>query len=1049
MVTVISRRLAGAVACSVLALATVLQFGGTARAQTHLNEPFSNATFPPTGWARFETGTGTVQQWNRIATAPVFAQSLFENVASGLAVDWLVTPAVTLAPPGTALLRFKGWQSFASNFGSVYRILVSTTSQTDPVAFTQVAEWAENTPCPGAAVQMPTAAPAARNCTLDLAAFAGQTVFIAFQHQNDDGDNFNLDDVLVGDLPPPALSLTPASILFPSGGPCTGVGWQSSLTASNSGGSGIVSLTSASVSGSAAFAIPAPPAFPVNLGPGVGQVLTMTFVPTAGMTGPQTGTLALGYTIDAGPPQSVDVPLYGSSDAEGAGFAFRSVAATPECTNGVPLPSGDFVDVSSHTRITAWTVPGGTPGDDSYLRFDLTTVPDFTSGFRLFGADRTSISITSNALVTFDLNVPTFYGGLAASGDATVQVGTMDLNTNATTYATDNTGVAGLPGVFYGTSDVDGDGDMELVITWWHVYDFGSTAWPNAAARFFTSQLIVYKADAPNEEDHFEMRFPSGNDANGVPFRNSTTVGGSPVIEADVAIGIGEPLGLEAPRYRNGNNSGLAMYPGGVSNGVRFMPEAQEMADGEAGWRMLGVPVQNYTLGRLARVNLVQGVTGQYPAAAANVCVGYTGTSWGCAGDVADVLQPGRGVLWYLYDFDLNPGDPSGTSLSYELPMALQGTGAEPTLANGVHTVPLHAAGDGWNFLANPFRDDLVVANMATWAAGGTLASAVAQMWEPDASTYVLSSGQGDAVSTWQGFMIENNTAGGATTLRIPPTPRTTGIVVVGREMPPRLMAFELAGTRADDGAATLDRAAMLYFGEDAEDGWDLRDAGKLSPLTDRYATLAFLGERGGETVIKAQESRPLDITRFEVPLAVSAVGTASSLTVSWPTLEDLPEEWAFNLRDLVTGTEIDLRTQDSYTFEAEPMQPRATAGGMPVLGAAEASVADARFLLVVTSTVTGGEADGLPTVFALHAPAPNPVTGPSAIVRFDLPEASDAIVELFDMLGRRVAMLAEGDRAAGRHAARLDAGALSSGVYVIRMRAGDFVQARRVTISR
>jgi hypothetical protein len=58
-------------------------------------------------------------------------------------------------------------------------------------------------------------------------------------------------------------------------------------------------------------------------------------------------------------------------------------------------------------------------------------------------------------------------------------------------------------------------------------------------------------------------------------------------------------------------------------------------------------------------------------------------------------------------------------------------------------------------------------------------------------------------------------------------------------------------------------------------------------------------------------------------------------------------------------------------------------------------------------------------------------------------------MVEVFDMLGRRVAVLAEGLREAGRHAARLDASALSSGVYVVRMRAGDFVHAQRVTISR
>ena len=153
-------------------------------------------------------------------------------------------------------------------------------------------------------------------------------------------------------------------------------------------------------------------------------------------------------------------------------------------------------------------------------------------------------------------------------------------------------------------------------------------------------------------------------------------------------------------------------------------------------------------------------------------------------------------------------------------------------------------------------------------------------------------------------------------------------------------------------------------------------------------------------------------------------------------------------LRDLVTGTEVDLRQVSEYTFTVSPSAPRVSSGAVPSLGDANASLTDARFVLTVTSGTTGTEG-GLPTVFALHAPAPNPVAGQSAVVRFDLPEASDATVEVFDMLGRRVAMLAEGQREAGRHAARLDARDLASGSYVIRMRAGDFVQAQRVTILR
>ncbi len=86
--------------------------------------------------------------------------------------------------------------------------------------------------------------------------------------------------------------------------------------------------------------------------------------------------------------------------------------------------------------------------------------------------------------------------------------------------------------------------------------------------------------------------------------------------------------------------------------------------------------------------------------------------------------------------------------------------------------------------------------------------------------------------------------------------------------------------------------------------------------------------------------------------------------------------------------------------------------------------------------------------VLTLEAPHPNPLRS-GATVSFMLPEAENATLELFDLLGRRVATLAEGPHAAGSHAARLDAAALPSGVYVLRLTAGGHSATQRVTVVR
>jgi hypothetical protein len=88
------------------------------------------------------------------------------------------------------------------------------------------------------------------------------------------------------------------------------------------------------------------------------------------------------------------------------------------------------------------------------------------------------------------------------------------------------------------------------------------------------------------------------------------------------------------------------------------------------------------------------------------------------------------------------------------------------------------------------------------------------------------------------------------------------------------------------------------------------------------------------------------------------------------------------------------------------------------------------------------------PRAVALHPSYPNPVGGSMgaarATVAFELPEASHVEVAVFDVLGRRVAVLAEGDRAPGRHEAVWAAAEAASGVYVVRLVA-ETADGRRV----
>lgn len=76
----------------------------------------------------------------------------------------------------------------------------------------------------------------------------------------------------------------------------------------------------------------------------------------------------------------------------------------------------------------------------------------------------------------------------------------------------------------------------------------------------------------------------------------------------------------------------------------------------------------------------------------------------------------------------------------------------------------------------------------------------------------------------------------------------------------------------------------------------------------------------------------------------------------------------------------------------------------------------------------------------------PNPFNA-STNIRFGLSEKSDVLVEIFNILGQKAATLFEGDLNSGQHTITWEAGSEPSGIYFYRIRAGEYMQARRMIL--
>ena len=84
----------------------------------------------------------------------------------------------------------------------------------------------------------------------------------------------------------------------------------------------------------------------------------------------------------------------------------------------------------------------------------------------------------------------------------------------------------------------------------------------------------------------------------------------------------------------------------------------------------------------------------------------------------------------------------------------------------------------------------------------------------------------------------------------------------------------------------------------------------------------------------------------------------------------------------------------------------------------------------VVSTEQAPGE---LPSTIVLLGNYPNPFN-PATRIGYVLPQAGEVTVEVFDLLGRRVAQLAPGLQPAGRNDVRFDASGLASGLYLYRV---------------
>jgi hypothetical protein len=91
-------------------------------------------------------------------------------------------------------------------------------------------------------------------------------------------------------------------------------------------------------------------------------------------------------------------------------------------------------------------------------------------------------------------------------------------------------------------------------------------------------------------------------------------------------------------------------------------------------------------------------------------------------------------------------------------------------------------------------------------------------------------------------------------------------------------------------------------------------------------------------------------------------------------------------------------------------------------------------------------QAGNVPMSYALFQNYPNPFN-PSTTIRFQLAASSRVTLKIYDVLGREVASLVDGQMNAGVHQVTFDAAKFASGIYFYRIQAGSFTATKKLML--
>ncbi|MFB6098257.1 MAG: T9SS type A sorting domain-containing protein [Salinibacter sp.] len=372
--------------------------------------------------------------------------------------------------------------------------------------------------------------------------------------------------------------------------------------------------------------------------------------------------------------------------------------------------------------------------------------------------------------------------------------------------------------------------------------------------------------------------------------------------------------------------------------------------------------------------------------------------------DLRARLETGRGI-WLISRSETTLGPVRDTSVR----------------TDQAYEIPLH---EGWNLIGNPFAFDVPISQLRAANTDATLE----EVFGYD-GTFVPKTNNDARLEPYGGYLVRLS-GGKAGALRIDPTRTETGTALQKRTT---RMTWHV------DVSAQVGRArdALATFGvaPGAGDGIDPVD-GREPPPVGEYVSLAFRPPVQGGRLWRDVRGANGHLQTWTATVRTDVSGR---VTLRATGLRSVPAGTAVWLVDPALDLKRNLRETPQYRF---PVSGKETTRRLRILVGSPAAVQEAL-----------GRDGSRPQRVRLLPTVPHPVRS-HATLRYEVPEPTRVTLALYDLLGRRVATLVDGRTVeAGIHAYTWTRGArgraVSSGTYLLRLRAGDVTRTGRFVVVR